>query len=116
MANVWPMQPLGAAQDAPDLLTYVTRDTIGVEDPGALPADWTGWNEGAEWTGRVESAFENEHDQYGLHKTLKVARGILWAWYAKETDLYTVFDESYLQDSNGNTIRGANAFSVLKLG
>lgn len=116
MPNVYPMRPLGADEDDADLLTYVARDPIGVEDEEADPADSTGWNEGAKWTGRVEGAFDLEHDLYGLHHTLKVARGLARVAWDTTNLVYVVQDGSYLQDAAGNILRGAAAFAASKPG
>jgi hypothetical protein len=114
VGNVYPMRPIGAAEDSSELLTYVARDPIGTEDDAALPADWTGINEGGEWTERVEDAFEDEHDLYGLHHTLKVARG--FAWIGWDGANWVTFSNSYLQGSTGNILRGSAAFSASGVG
>lgn len=116
MANVYPMRPLGAGEDDAELLTYTHRDTIGVEAPGALPSDWTGWNEGAEWTERLAGAWGQEHHPAGVHNTLKIARGLIRCLCDKTTAIPTYFAaaDSYLQDTNGAIAFGTLAFTCTR--
>lgn len=116
MPNVYPMRPLGAGEDASDLLIYFARDPIGVEDPAALPADFTSINEGYEWTERVEQSFDLEHDLYGLHHTLKVPRGLARVLWNISSARYEVQADSYLQDGSGNILRGTAAFTATQTG
>jgi hypothetical protein len=116
MADVYPMRPLGAADDSAELLGYTPRDPIGVEDQAANPADSSGWNEGAKWTGRVESAFELEHTDEGLHRTLKIARGVARVLCDRTTSppTYGVAGESYLRNDDGDILEGSLAFTAVR--
>jgi hypothetical protein len=101
MGNLYPMQPLGDAESSKDILSYADRNPIGIEDEASAPTDYSGWNEGAAWTRRFEDAFEDEHDGYGLHDTLKVAKATVSVTYNWSTSEYVLLS-AYMQDTSGN--------------
>lgn len=102
-----PIQVVGGTA----LLRVAERDFVGVEANPTGLTDHRGVNEGFDWTKRAGDIFQIEHDAYGLHDTLRVARAVLLLTY--DGSAYTVHAPSYLQNTTGTVVRGSACVAAI---
>ncbi len=104
-AGVTPPPP----RDQESFVQYALRSYRGVETPAAAPGTTTrrGFNAEAEHTARADAALLAEHDENGIHATIKLARAFFFVDY--DGSAYTISDES----EDRGTLHGTSSIATV---
>jgi hypothetical protein len=110
-----PMHLLGSA----DPLYYAELDYAGLETLGwsVAPADFSGFNEIVRFSRDSYDWLLVEHFANGVHKTLKIAKAVIYLNYTGSPGLLGTYavstDLSYLQDTAGGYLEATTLVATL---
>ena len=110
---LYPVLSAGATppppRDQDGFVQYALRSFRGVESPAAAPSTTTrrGFNAEAEHTARADAALLAEHDENGIHATIKLARAFFFVDY--DGSAYTISDES----EDRGTLHGTSSIATV---